>query len=105
MKLKIYLPPNICQNAQKKKAVVKPPVHKVIGDCNVNSLAQKFNFFCNTCCDYSSYSEVKGYYSDNSTNSWEPICPEDVEPEKGFGPGAVTRGEIDDYDWSDCEEF
>ncbi|MBV8883019.1 MAG: hypothetical protein JO235_03325 [Chroococcidiopsidaceae cyanobacterium CP_BM_RX_35] len=52
-----------------------------------------------------SYLDSKGYYQDNGCSMWEPSDPVDAELEKRFGPGAATRGEIDDYNWSDCEEF
>lgn len=67
--------------------------------------AKRFDACYNARRDYNSYRESWGYYKDNGMTRWEPLSTVDVEPEKRFGPGAATRGEIDDYDWSDCEEF
>ena len=69
------------------------------------TFAERLDSFFNAQCNYSSYLETKGYYSDNGVNRWEPTNLVDVEPEKRFGPGACTVGELDNYDWRDCEEF
>ena len=71
----------------------------------MTTFAERCDSSLHTCQDYSSYLETKGYYTDKSTICWEPACPEEVEPEKRFGPGACTVGELDNYDWRDCEEF
>lgn len=71
----------------------------------MTTFAQSFDFYYSARRDYNSYLATRGYYSDNGVIRWEPTAPVDVEPEKRFGPGAATRGEIDDYDWSDSEEF
>lgn len=72
----------------------------------MSTFAERFDAFYRVRCDYSIYLEAKGYYQDNGVTRWEPTYPEDVEPEKPFGPGAMTVGELDDYDCcSDCEEL
>jgi len=71
----------------------------------VNSFAQKFDSYYNARSDYTSYQQASGHYSDNGVTRWEPTNLVDVEPEKRFGPGACTVGELDNYDWRDCEEF
>ncbi len=69
------------------------------------TFAERLDSFLNAQRNYTNSLVTKGYYTDNSTIRWEPACPEEVEPEKRFGPGACTVGELDNYDWRDCEEF
>lgn len=56
--------------------------------------------------DYNCYLEAKGYYYDGDRLVWHPNDWTDEEPlETTHPPGACRRGELDDYDSSDCEEF
>ena len=71
----------------------------------MSPFAQRFDSCSHTMHSQRFYLEIKGYYSDNGVIRWQPTAPVDVEPQKRFGAGAATSGEIDDYDWSDCEEF
>jgi len=71
----------------------------------MSTFAQRFDSFYHTIQSQHLYLESKGYYSDNGMVRWEPTKLIDVEPEKRFGPGACTVGELDNYDWRDCEEF
>ena len=49
--------------------------------------------------------DAKGYYQDGDYTFWEPTDETDLEPDICYGPGAMTVGELDNYDSSDCEEF
>jgi len=69
------------------------------------AFAKQLDSFFKAQHNYSSYFETKGYYCNNSVSRWEPSDWTDVEPEKRFGPGACTVGELDNYNWRDCEEF
>ncbi len=71
----------------------------------MSTFAQRFDTIYHTIQSQRSYLENKGYYSDNGVIRWEPTNLIDVEPERQFGQEAATRGEIDDYNLCDCEEF
>lgn len=52
------------------------------------------------------YHEAKGYRYEGYNSYWEPQDPCDLEPiEPSYGPGAMNRGELEDWDNSDVEEF
>ena len=36
---------------------------------------------------------------------WQPQDWTELEPEQVYAPGAMAVGELDDYDYSDCDEF
>jgi len=71
----------------------------------MSKFAQSFNSYHSVRRDYASCQQTLGYYFDNGVTRWEPINLVDMKPEKRFGPGAMTVGELDNYDWRDCEEF
>lgn len=46
--------------------------------------------------DLRPYHEAKGYQYEGYSARWEPQDPVDLQPlEPTFGPGAMTRGELD----------
>lgn len=52
------------------------------------------------------YNDCKGYRYEGYSAYWEPQDPCELQPiEPSYGPGAMTVGELDDYDNSDVEEF
>lgn len=56
--------------------------------------------------DYRDYSQAPGYREEGDYRVWEPRDWTDLEPElANAGPGAMARGELDDFDYSDIEEF
>ncbi len=71
----------------------------------MTTFQERFDAYYNARADYNSYRESLGYYQDNGVTRWEPLATVDEEQELRFGPGAATRGEINNYNWSDCKEF
>lgn len=52
------------------------------------------------------YHEAKGYLSEGDRYYWQPQDWTDLEPETvNIAPGAMTVGELEDYDGTDCDEF
>lgn len=56
--------------------------------------------------DYRDYSQASGYREEGDYRLWEPQDWVELEHElANAGPGAMSRGELNDYDYSDIEEF
>lgn len=67
---------------------------------------EEFNSRFSAQYDLRLYSHAKGYMPEGDRLYWQPQDPVDLEPEQpNYGPGAARRGEIEDYDSSDVEEF
>lgn len=67
---------------------------------------ERFDALYSALQDKRDYLESKNYYWDGFSYRWEPRDPVDLEPEEPtFPPGAMRVGELDDYDFSDYDEF
>lgn len=56
--------------------------------------------------DYRRYLSAQGIYvEDGDRCHWQPTDSTDLDPEETYSVGAAKRGELQDYDNSDCEEF
>lgn len=55
---------------------------------------------------YQDYRQAKGYCEEGDYLHWEPQDWTQLEPESvALAPGAMNRGELEDFDYSDIEEF
>lgn len=74
---------------------------------NHKEIRDRFEGYLRARRDYACYLATKGVYvGDGDRCHWEPLDYTDLEPEEdNFAPGAVRRGELDDYTWEDCDEF
>lgn len=73
----------------------------------ISDFGQRFDSFYSARYDLRLYDECRGYrYEGDGYRIWEPEYETDLEPETvNIAPGAMMRGELDDYDSSDCDEF
>lgn len=72
-----------------------------------NSFAERFEAYLRAQQDYCAYLAAQGIYrTEGSRAYWEPTDPTDLEPQELHNaPGAMRRGELDDWDSSEVEEF
>lgn len=72
----------------------------------ITDFAQRFDSYFAASCDLRDYMQAKGYWEDGDRMYWEPQDETDLEPATPvYAPGAMTVGELDDWDASDIEEF
>ena len=72
----------------------------------MNEFDDRFDAFYSALQDRRDYLESKGYYWDGFNYKWEPQDPVDLEPDQpNYPPGAMRRGELEDFDFSDYDEF
>lgn len=73
----------------------------------ISDFNSRFDSYFSAYCDKRLYHECKSYREEgDGYRVWEPQDWTDLEPDTvNTAPGAMTRGELDDYDCSDCDEF
>ena len=72
----------------------------------ISDFAARFDSFYSARYDLRNYMECKGYREESDRYYWQPQDETDLEPvTPAYGPGAMTVGELDDYDGTDCDEF